>query len=107
LTDDRRAKIRVLDTEPTDLPVLDQALGALAELEGKKLSSVVGHHTMDLTEVIGEGFAAVGAVRRKDGWFTTTWPTQDDSLESALRARLAGAVQEPARASLQDGLLLE
>jgi uncharacterized small protein (DUF1192 family) len=107
LSADRAPKVQVLDTEPTDLPVLDQALGALAELEGKKLASVVGHRTMDLTEVIGEGFAAVGAVQRKDGWFTTTWPTHDDTLETALRARLAAVVEDPARASVQDGLLLE
>jgi uncharacterized small protein (DUF1192 family) len=107
LSADRAPKVQVLDTEPTDLPVLDQALGALAELEGKKLASVVGHRTMDLTEVIGEGFAAVGAVQRKDGWFTTTWPTHDDTLETALRARLAAVVEDPARASVQDGLLLK
>ncbi|WP_341854429.1 GPP34 family phosphoprotein [Brachybacterium sp. GPGPB12] len=83
LTEERGPKVRVLSTESTDLPVLDQALGALAELEGKSLKSAIGHRTMNLTEVIGEGFAAVGAVRRKDGWFTTTWPTHDDELETA------------------------
>lgn len=107
LTEERSPKVRVLSTESTDLPVLDQALGALAELEGKSLKSAIGHRTMNLTEVIGEGFAAVGAVQRKDGWFTTTWPTHDDELKTALRARLAAAVEDPARASLQDGLLLE
>ena len=30
-----------------------------------------------------------------------------DRLETALRARLAAAVEDPSRASLQDGLLLE
>src|SRR5699024_3151190 len=92
LSEGRAPKVTVLDTEPADLPVLDQALGALAELDGRALKSVIGHRTMDLTEVIGEGFAAEGSVTRKDGWFFTSWPAADDSLERALRARLAAAV---------------
>lgn len=66
LTEERSPKITVRDRTPLDLPVLDQALGALEELQGKALGSVIGHRSMDLTEVIGEGFAAVGAVQRKD-----------------------------------------
>lgn len=107
LGDERTPRVQVLNTEPTDLPVLDQALGALTELDGKPITSAIAHRSMDLTEVIGEGYAAAGAVTRKDGWFTTTWPVQDDTLESALRARLATALDEPGRASLQDGILLE
>lgn len=107
LSEERAPKVQVRDTAPTGLPVLDQALGALAELDGKKVTHVISHRTMDLTEVIGEGFAAVGAVQRKDGWFTTSWPTHDDTLETALRARLAAAVTDPGTASLQDGILLE
>lgn len=85
LTEERSPKITVRDRTPLDLPVLDQALGALEELQGKALGSVIGHRSMDLTEVIGEGFAAVGAVQRKDGWFTTSWPTHDDTYETSLR----------------------
>lgn len=107
LSEERAPKIQVRDTEPTGLPVLDQALGALAELDGKKVTAVIAHRSMDLTEVTGEGFAAVGAVQRKDGWFTTSWPTHDDTLETVLRARLAAAITDPATASLQDGILLE
>ena len=62
---------------------------------------------MDLTEVTGEGFVAAGAVTRKDGWFFTSWPAEDDSLERALRARLAAAVTDSSVASLQDGILLD
>lgn len=107
LGEERTPTVQVRDTEPTGLPVLDQALGALAELDGKSITSVLAHRSMDLTEVIGEGFAAAGAVQRKNGWFTTSWPTHDDALESALRARLAAAVDDPSTASLQDGILLE
>ncbi|WP_246956879.1 GPP34 family phosphoprotein [Brachybacterium sp. Marseille-Q7125] len=107
LTEGRNPKVQVRDTVPTDLPTLDQALGALADLDGKAVKSVIGHRSMDLTEVIGESFAADGVVQRKDGWFTTTWPTHDDTVETALRARLARAVREPQQASLQDGILLE
>ena len=107
LSEDRTPKVKVLDTEPTDLPVLDQALGALAELDGRAIKTVIGHRTMDLTEVIGEGFVAAGAVTRKYGWFFTSWPAEDDSLERALRARLAAAVTDSSVASLQDGILLD
>lgn len=107
LSEDRSPKVRVLDTEPTDFPVLDQALGALVQLDGKSIKSVVAHRSMDLTEVIGEAFVAEGAVARKDGWFFTSWPAEDDSLERALRTRLAAAVTDPGVASLQDGILLD
>ena len=107
LTEERSPKVQVLSTEPTDLPVLDQALGALAELEGKSLKSAIGHRTMNLPVVRGEGYAAGGAGPRPDGGCTTTGPTPDDERETALRARLAAAVEDPSRASLQDGLLLE
>lgn len=107
LSEERTPRITVQDHRPLDLPVLDQALEALAQLDGKPISTVIGHRSMDLTEVIGESFAAAGAVQRKDGWFTTSWPTHDDTLETALRARLAGAVNDPRTASLQDGILLE
>ncbi|ASK66071.1 GPP34 family phosphoprotein [Brachybacterium avium] len=105
--EERTPRVTVLDPGPLDLPVLDRALAALAKLDGKPIGSVIEHRSMDLTEAIGEGFAAAGAVQRKDGWFSTKWPTHDDSLETALRARIAGAVDDPRTASLQDGILLE
>lgn len=105
--EERTPRVSVLDPGPLDLPVLDRALAALTELDGKPIGTVIGHRSMDLTEAIGEGFAAAGAVQRKEGWFSTKWPTQDDSLEAALRARIAGAVDDPRTASLQDGILLE
>lgn len=37
LTEERSPKITVRDRTPLDLPVLDQALGALEELQGKAL----------------------------------------------------------------------
>src|SRR5690606_7129685 len=107
LNEDRSPKVTVLDTEPTGEPALDQALAALAELYGKALKSVIGRRSMDLTEVIGEVFTAEGAVTRKDGWFFTSWPAEDDSVERALRARLAAAIDDPSAASLQDGILLD
>lgn len=107
LADERNPHVEVLDPASTGIPVLDQALGALTELSRTRIKSVISHRWMDLTEVIGEGFAAAGAVVRKDGWFATTWPTHDDTLEAALRARLAAAVTDSAQASLQDGILLE
>lgn len=103
----RTPRIQVRAAQPTGRAVLDQALAALTELDGKSIASAVAHRSMDLTEVIGEGFAAEGVVQRKDGWFATSWPTRDDTLETALRARLGAAIADPAVASLQDGILLE
>src|SRR5699024_10614294 len=62
---------------------------------------------MDLTEVLGEELATAGAVSRTQGWFTTRWPTEDPSIENALRARLVGSLRDSSRASLQDGIILE
>ena len=107
LGQERTPRLRVLDTAPTGLPALDQALVALTQLDGKTVKAVIAHRSMDLTETIGEVFVAEGAVTRKDGWFLTSWPVADSSLERALRARLAAAVTDPAVASLQDGILLE
>ncbi|WP_114853367.1 GPP34 family phosphoprotein [Brachybacterium sp. YJGR34] len=107
LSTDRRPRVQVQDTASLGIPVLDQALGALTELDGKPLTSVISHRSMDLTEVIGESLVAAGAVQRRDGWFTTTWPAHDDTLERALRSRVALAVADPRDASLQDGILME
>lgn len=107
LSEERSPRVHVTDPSSLGIPVLDQALGALTERDGHRLRSVIAHRSMDLTEVIGESMMAVGAVTRKDGWFLTSWPVQDVSLESALRSRLADAVRDPRRASLQDGILLE
>ena len=107
VSEERSPRVQVTDPSSLGIPVLDQALGALTELDGRRLRSAISHRSLDLTEVIGESMVAAGAVTRKDGWFVTSWPAQDASLESALRARLATAIREPGRASLQDGILLE
>ena len=107
LSEERAPRVSVTDPSPLDIPVLDQALGALTALDGKRVTAVISHRSMDLTEVIGAAFEAAGVVIRKDVWFITTWPTHDDTLETALRARLAAAVQDLGTASLQDGILLE
>ncbi|MGP4914193.1 GOLPH3/VPS74 family protein [Brachybacterium tyrofermentans] len=107
LAEGRNPRVEVVDTASTDIAELDQALGALTELDGKRIASVIGHRWMDLTEVIGVGWAAAGAIERKDGWFLTSWPTQDASTEEVLRARLVAALGDPARRSLQDAILLE
>ena len=107
LDEGRNPHVEVVDTASLDIAELDQALGALTELDGKRIKSVIGHRWMDLTEVIGVGWAAAGAIERKDGWFLTSWPTQDSSTEEELRTRLVAALTDPARRSLQDAILLE
>ena len=107
LSERRNPDVEIVDHSPTGEPALDQALAALAEVRRPRLQSVLSHRRMDLTEVIGEEFVTAGAVSRKDGWFTTTWPAEDSSIESALRARLVGSLRDSTRASLQDGIILE
>lgn len=107
ISEERAPRAHLVDATPTGLPGLDQALAAIAEHDGKKIQSLIGHRALDLTETIGAVFVAEGVVQRKDGWFTTTWPTHDDTVETALRARLAGALRDRRAASLQDGILLE
>lgn len=107
LTEERRPRVEVVDTASTGLPIIDQALGAVTELRRTRLAAVITHRSLDLTEVIGASFAAEGVVVRKDGWFTTTWPTHDDTVETSLRARLVAALEDPRRASVQDAVLLE
>ncbi|MFC7464965.1 GPP34 family phosphoprotein [Brachybacterium sp. GCM10030252] len=107
LSEEKQPRVQVTDTSSTGIPVIDQALGALTELAPGRLRSVISHRWMDLTEVTGEGLVAAGALRRKDGWFTTTWPAHDETLETGLRARLGAAVADPSKASLQDASLLE
>lgn len=107
LSEERNPEVEIIDSSPTGEPVLDDALSGLSELRRTKIKHVISHREMDLTEVIGEELAAAGAVSRKDGFFTVSWPAQDESIEQALRARLGAAVAEPGRASLQDGIELE
>ena len=107
MADGRNPDLEILDTSPSGEPVLDHALAALGELRRTRTRAVLSHRSMDLTEVIGEELVHAGAVTRKDGWFTTSWPAEDSSIESALRARLAGSLRDTARASLQDGIILE
>ena len=107
LSQRRNPDVEIVDPSPTGEPALDQALTALAEVRRPRLQSVISHRRMDLTEVIGQELVTAGAVSRRDGWFTTTWPAEDSSIESALRARLVGSLRDSTRASLQDGIILE
>ncbi|RCS60586.1 GPP34 family phosphoprotein [Brachybacterium sp. JB7] len=104
---ERNPKVTVTDASAPEIPELDQAHRAIIVLDGKRLKSVISHRSMDLTEVLGDGLAAAGAVERKDGWILTSWPVKDPALETALRSRLAAAIADPSRASLQDAILLE
>ncbi|MGY5765786.1 GOLPH3/VPS74 family protein [Brachybacterium sp. DNPG3] len=107
LDEARSPRVEVLDASPTGEPVLDAALEGLVDLNSPRLRGALSSRLLDLTEVIGDELAAAGAVRRKDGWFLTSWPTADPGLEQALRRRLARAIAEPASASVQDAILLE
>ena len=103
----RNPEVEIVDPSPTGEPALDRSLAALAEVRRPRLQSVISHRRMDLTEVLGEELATAGAVSRTQGWFTTRWPTEDPSIENALRARLVGSLRDSSRASLQDGIILE
>src|SRR5690625_6259196 len=85
LSERRDPDVEIVDPSPTGEPALGRSLAALAEVRRPRLQSVISHRRMDLTEVLGEELATAGAVSRTQGWFTTGWPTEDPSIENALR----------------------
>ncbi|MCW1805511.1 GOLPH3/VPS74 family protein [Brachybacterium squillarum] len=107
LTEGRSPRVEVLDPAPTGVAELDQVLAHLTTLRSPRMGSLLGKRDCDVTETIGDAFAAAGEVRRKDGWFLTSWPAGSSVLEAELRARLGAVLQGTRRASLQDAVLLE
>lgn len=111
LDDGRDPKVTVRDASPVGDPALDVALRALADRDGKRLGGTIRHRSMDLTETVGDQLVALGALEKKSGFFGTTWPVRDSTIEDALRARLAAALRWTPGGpgdgpSLQDVILL-
>lgn len=98
--------VTVLDMSPTGDRVLDHVLQAVGQLDGKKLSSLIGHRKIDPTEVIGTDLAAAGAVEHKKGFFGTRWPEIDSRFEDALRRHLAEVLEGRAEPTPQDAIVL-
>lgn len=106
LDEDRNPHVTLVDATPTGDGVLDHVLARLAEVDGKRLSSIIGKRALDATELVGEDLAAAGAVTRKHGLFGTTWPARDPGFEQAVRRDLASVLRGEREPSTQDVVLL-
>lgn len=106
MSEEKNPRITLTDPTPTGDPVLDQALTAVDERDGKKLGGTLSSRAMDLTEALGEQLAAAGVLERKKGLLGTTWPVVDHGPESAVRDRLSDALDGSGSPSQQDVVLL-
>ena len=106
MSEEKNPRITLTDPTPTGDPVLDQALTAVDERDGKKLGGTLSSRAMDLTEALGEQLAAAGVLERKKGLLGTTWPVVDHGPENAVRDRLSDALDGSGSPSQQDVVLL-
>lgn len=103
----RDPRIELLDRLSTGESVLDPVVRFLDQSNPPRIYGVITHHGLDLTETVGEEYVRLGAVTRRKGWFSVTWPEADAGPAAAVRSRLAASVRTPAQASRQDASLLE
>jgi len=94
----RKGRLVVRDASPTGDDVLDEALAAVVANEGKKPGSVVTKLGKKVRPRLYDRLVAAGLLRAEEGRFlgifpTRRWPTVNPVHESAVRARLAGALR--------------
>lgn len=107
LSDDGHPRVTVADPTPVGEAAMDQVLEAVAgRLAGRRVGQVLAASDGDVTRAVGAGLVARGILAEKPGFFGTGWPTVDPEPKRAVRARLAGAVLDPPRASIQDAVEL-
>ncbi|EWS80437.1 hypothetical protein BF93_03445 [Brachybacterium phenoliresistens] len=92
LEDGKDPRVRVVDATPVGDPALDHVLVGLGELEGKRLSALVGHRRLDPTDLLAEQLVAEGVLEERRGLFGVRVVPVDGHQEEALRAHLAAAV---------------
>jgi len=98
----KRGRITITDTRPTDDAELDRALATLVEREGKKAKDVISglswyRLTKGLLPRLLDRLAAAGVVVAEQGTLLgfiprTTYPTQDSGPEEEIRQRLQSAL---------------
>jgi Golgi phosphoprotein 3 GPP34 len=102
----KRGRVTIVSTTPTDDPELDAALQKLVENEGRKLKDLLSEYTTKkrrlshgVRERLLERLAASGAVVRTEGTILgfiprTTWPAGNVEGEEDVRRRLQAALVE-------------
>ncbi|MCL6424184.1 GPP34 family phosphoprotein [Brachybacterium sp. JHP9] len=106
-SEEKNPRIEILDSAPTGIPELDQALAALAEMPRKRIDAIVQNRRMNLVEATAGPLIDSGAIERKDGLFSASFPERDGALEDALRAHLADIVTGRAQPDERDVVLLQ
>lgn len=93
LDDARDLRVSVIDATPTGDGVLDHVLTRLEEVDGRRLSTIIGTRALDATELVGEDLVAAGVVIRERGLLGTRWPVRDPGIEHAVRRDLAAVLR--------------
>lgn len=107
----REGRLVVKDAGPTGDSVLDEALAALAQKEGKKPQSVVAALGKGKRVLLYERLAAGGLLRPEDrrilGIFPShRWPAEDAGHEEAVRAGLVAALRQGGTTDARTGALV-
>ncbi len=107
----REGRLVVKDAGPTGDSVLDEALAALAQKEGKKPQSVVAALGKGKRVRLYERLAAGGLLRPEDrrilGIFPShRWPAEDAGHEEAVRAGLVAALRQGGTTDARTGALV-
>ncbi|PRX47287.1 Golgi phosphoprotein 3 GPP34 [Prauserella shujinwangii] len=110
--EEKAGRLVVLDETPTGTPVLDDALGGLAGLAGRKPKDVIGPLARDdLRGRLLDGLADRGVLRREEGRIlglfpTTRWPAEDSGHEAAVRDGLRRVLVDGERPDERMGALI-
>jgi hypothetical protein len=107
----REGRLVVKDAGPTGDSVLDEALAALAQKEGKKPQSVVAALGKGKRVRLYERLAAGGLLRPEDrrilGIFPShRWPAEDAGHEEAVRDGLVAALRQGGTTDARTGALV-
>lgn len=97
LSDDKDARVHVIDPSPTGNPVLDHGLDLLSRNKNKKLSSLVAKSAMNPEQQVTSNLAKAGIIdvepKRLLGLVPAKYPTVNPGPEQSLRHRIGTALQ--------------
>lgn len=109
--DKHKARLKVLDSEPSGTPVTDQVLGKVAGMDGRKPKDVVYAISGKLIEPLLGALAARGILSKERGRIlgifpVTRWPAEDSSHEQEVRERLRAVLVDGAEPDERTGSLI-
>jgi Golgi phosphoprotein 3 (GPP34) len=107
----KEGRVVIRDPSPTGDELLDEALAALCQREGKKPQQVIGTLQRGLRDKIYARLADRGLVRRKSrkvlGLFPhTSWPAADAAHEEQIRGAITSALARNDAADARVGALI-